>query len=523
MGCLPFIHVSSQEISDNSIQPANQTNNTSSIKIDNSILQINRNFIPTTFRVSSSLFISQFLTSPYDHYENIRTMGSGSSAEVIKVRNKKNGFFRALKSIKLKEKDTLQKSYDEVEIIKLLDHPNIMKIYDYYLNPSSTIDLITEFIPGEELFSKIKKQQIFKEEQVVRIMTQLFSAIKTCHDNNIVHRDIKPENIILYNEEKNKIKLIDFGTAKLLENKGKCTDKRGTPTYIAPEILKGEPYDYKCDLWSAGVLMYIMLSGSKPFTGFTEEQIFNSIKKDEISFSEKEWKSVSENAKQLIKSLLIKDPSKRISAEEALGSEWIKNNNKKKENLNCIFKNEKNCEKMLENIKKFNHINKLQLASILYLIHFNIDFYSEEIIFLSDVFELFDLDNDGRLSFSEFQSSLDEFVKNPKISEELTKSIFSIFTDKNDPTPFLLFEEFIGICTDLKNILTTQNIQNTFMVLDKTRKGKITYDSLKNLLIDKDNKVNEDIIKSIFKEFGITQEESLSFPAYNQIMKELIK
>ena len=97
---------------------------------------------------------------------------------------------------------------------------------------------------------------------------------------------------------------------------------------------------------------------------------------------------------------------------------------------------------------------------------------------------MFDLDNDGRLSFSEFQSSLDEFVKNPKISEELTKSIFSIFTDKNDPTPFLLFEEFIGICTDLKNILTTQNIQNTFMVLDKTRKGKITYDSLKNLLID---------------------------------------
>lgn len=522
MGCLPFIHVSSEEISENLIQPANQINNTNSIKINNSILQINKDFIPSTFRVSSSLFISQFPTSPYDHYENIRNIGTGSSAQVIKVRNKKNGFFRALKSIKLTEKDTLQKSYEEVEIVKLLDHPNIIKIYDYYLNPSNTIDLISEFIPGEELFSKIKKQQIFKEDQAARIMTQLFSAIKTCHDNNIVHRDIKPENIMLYDEEKNKIKLIDFGTAKLLENNDKCTDKIGTPTYIAPEILKGVPYDFKCDLWSAGVLMYIMLSGAKPFTGFTDEQIFNSIQSNEISFSEKEWKNISESAKKLTKALLIKDPSKRINVDEALNSEWIKNKNKK-HNLTYILKNEKNCEKIVENIKKFNHINKLQLASLLFLIHFNIDFYSEEIMFLSDLFELFDLDNDGRLSFSEFQSSLDKFVKNPKISEELTKTIFSVFTDKNEPTPFLLFEEFICVCTDLKNIITTQNIQNTFMVLDKARKGKITYESLKALLINKKSKLNEEIIKSIFKEFGITQEESLSFQAYNQMMKELIK
>jgi calcium-dependent protein kinase len=169
-----------------------------------------------------------------------------------------------------------------------LDHPNIEKIYEYYEKENDNINIVMELIDGEELFSKLMKEKHFSEENAAKIMYQIFSSIKFCHDNGIIHRDIKAENIIVQDEQNLFVKLIDFGSCEILtSNKLTSTYKVGSPSYIAPEILNGEEYDYSCDIWSLGVLLYYLLCGNKPFTGNTEEEIYKAIKTSDLKFKDK--------------------------------------------------------------------------------------------------------------------------------------------------------------------------------------------------------------------------------------------
>ena len=507
MGCLPFKNLSPDDPLDG---------NGTLMSSEETTTHSKPSFVFSTIRISSSFFIKQFSISPYDHYEKIRSMGTGASAEVLKVRHKKTGIFRALKSINLSFKDAIELTNHEISMLKLLDHPNIMKLYDTYNVEKVSYDIITELIPGGEIFMKLKSHNVFTEEIACRIMTQLLSAIKECHDNNIVHRDIKPENIILYDEKNFEIKLIAFGTGKILQKGEKCSDKIGTPTYIAPEILRGDPYDFKCDLWSAGVLLYVMLSGDKPFKGLTEEEIFISIKGNELNFDKKEWDNVSKSGKDLVKKMLNKNPEQRISAEAALNSEWIKTHTSKTY-LNSILDNKSLLESICNNINSFNPKNKLQIATLIFIIHFNVDLYNDEVSNITKLFKFMDSDNDGLLSKTECLTGMNQLFKN----KDLTAiKLFDIFTDKNDPDPHLKYEEFITACITRKNILNVQNIQNAFMIFDESKSGKITYDDMRTLLYTKD--ISEDVFNKIVADCGITKESPMAFGGFNQMIKELI-
>ena len=179
-----------------------------------------------------------------------------------------------------------------------------------------------ELIDGPELLSKLVREKQFKEQSAAIIMYQIFSSIKYCHDNWIIHRDIKAENIIVQDEKHLFVKLIDFGSCEIL-TKTNLTSiyKVGSPSYIAPEILNGEEYDYCCDIWSLGVLLYYLLSGNKPFTGNSEEEMYNAIKTQELKFKEKLWDNISNEAKNLIRSMLVKNKKKKININQALHSE----------------------------------------------------------------------------------------------------------------------------------------------------------------------------------------------------------
>ena len=168
----------------------------------------------------------------------------------------------------LKDPKLSEQLKNEIKIQSFCNHPNIIKLKEV-LASNSKIFLVLELVEGGDLFNKIKKGGIFTEKKVSDILKQILSAVVYLHKNNIVHRDLKPENM-LYDIESNSLKIIDFGTAIEKKPNKKLAALVGTPYYLAPEVVKGE-YDEKCDVWSCGVIMYLLLCGMPPFIGHTEK------------------------------------------------------------------------------------------------------------------------------------------------------------------------------------------------------------------------------------------------------------
>lgn len=233
-----------------------------------------------TFTVGKSTFIQYKKGLIEKDYTIGEVVGSGAFASVRKVKSKTNGQIRALKIIKKQKNQNSARMYLEVEILKKLIHPNIMQIFEFY-EDKKNFYIITEFCEGGELFDKIIEKGSFSENEAAWIMKQLLSAVNYIHSNNIVHRDLKPENILLDTKKDNIIKIIDWGTARFFDRNKKMNRINGTPYYIAPEVL-AEKYDEKCDIWSCGVIMYIMLCGYPPFNAESDDLILEKIKKENL-------------------------------------------------------------------------------------------------------------------------------------------------------------------------------------------------------------------------------------------------
>lgn len=194
-------------------------------------------------------------------------LGKGGFGEVKKVIHKLTNNARAMKIIK---RDNVDESFmaalnSEIKILQMLDHPNIVKLYEVYQDPKN-IYMITEYLEGGELFDMILKSRNFNENIAAKIMKQVLSAVAYCHSKKIVHRDLKPENLLLASNDSFEIKVIDFGLSRTFSPDKSMYSKMGTPFYIAPEVLK-KKYNEKCDIWSCGVILYILLSGNPPFNG----------------------------------------------------------------------------------------------------------------------------------------------------------------------------------------------------------------------------------------------------------------
>lgn len=189
---------------------------------------------------------------------------------------------------KAKLKEHLEAIQEEVDILTKLDHPNIVKYYETYID-EKYIYLVMEYIGGGELFQKIAEQdnQVFNEKDAAMYMRKLLSACNHMHSQGVVHRDIKPENIMLSKE--GEIKLIDFGLSQRTQGNKKLKSIAGTPYYMAPEVLDGQ-YDYKCDIWSLGVLLYVFMSGYLPFQGQNRNEVFNKISTGNYHFRHEEFK-----------------------------------------------------------------------------------------------------------------------------------------------------------------------------------------------------------------------------------------
>jgi calcium-dependent protein kinase len=288
----------------------------------------------------------------------------------------------------------------------------------------------------------------------------------------------------------------------------------GTSFYIAPEVLKNN-YNEKCDLWSCGVILYILLCGSPPFYGENEDEIFTKILFWNYSFKQSIWEDISNEAKDLINKLLELNPIKRLSAKEALEHKWFKKFNIKRDQKNKI--KEKNLNQIIKNITEFRAEQKLQQATLAYLIH-NLT-TSEEIQDLKEVFMYFDTNHDGRLTKEEFLNGLTRISNGSFCCDSVDNIIKTIDGDNNG---YIEFDEFLRATINKENLLTEKNLKMAFDFFDRDKNGGISAKELKFILKEGNINSKDSVWKNMIKEIDLNGDGQINFYEFKQMMKKVV-
>ncbi|CAG9329413.1 unnamed protein product [Blepharisma stoltei] len=273
----------------------------------------------------------EYLTSVYaltnfsDDFTLLNEIGHGTVGKVYLANNNSTGKQFAVKAINkedlAKNEMGLENLVNEIKVMRKLNHPNIIKIHDVY-ECSNHICLILDYVEHDNLFSRIIEKKAFDENTVARFATKLLSVLDYLSSLNIIHRDIKLENILMTSEDNDyDFKLADFGLAAEL-NENSLT-RCGSPGYIAPEILRKLSYDFKADIFSSGVIFYILLSGKMPFSGRNTIEILRKNRDGIVSFQNEIWRHVSKKGIRFIMKLMEPNHKLRPFAKEALGDPWL--------------------------------------------------------------------------------------------------------------------------------------------------------------------------------------------------------
>lgn len=256
-----------------------------------------------------------------DKYELGKELGRGGFSVVRRAKNKLNGEEVAVKCINKKnlKKDELQLLTREINIMQKLRHKSIIQLMDIF-ETSTELFLVLELVSGGELFDQIVERGSYSEKDASDLIRQVLEGIDYMHRHGVVHRDLKPENLLCASA--NVIKIADFGLSKDVES-GNLQTSCGTPSYVAPEVLLGGQYDNEVDIWSIGVITYVLLCGFTPFYGDNQRQLFERILHAKFDFPSPEWDDVSPSAKDFIKKVLVVNPADRLTAEQSLKHPWI--------------------------------------------------------------------------------------------------------------------------------------------------------------------------------------------------------
>lgn len=264
----------------------------------------------------------------HKNYEFKEALGSGSFAVVkraIRKSDKQQFAIKCIKKAKLNAEE-LAVVHDEVSIMHRIKHENCISLFEMY-ESKKKVYMVIELLAGGELFDRIVSKGSFSEKEAANLMKSLADAIQYLHGVGIVHRDLKPENLLYANNTDNSpIKITDFGLAKMKPDKGKDSKMNtacGTPGYVAPEVLMNTSYGPAVDLWSLGVILYILLCGFPPFYHENTNALYKQIKKGSYDFPSPYWDNISDAAKNLIAGLLTVDPKKRSTPKAVLEHPWV--------------------------------------------------------------------------------------------------------------------------------------------------------------------------------------------------------
>lgn len=391
----------------------------------------------------------------------------------------------------------MDKFADEINILTKVDHPNIIKLYEVY-EDNRYVFLIMEECTGGELFDRIldriESKKLYSEKEACSIFKQMMSAVSYCHSEKICHRDLKPENLLfLTKDETSPIKVIDFGLSKNVTTGGKnevkhnMKTKVGTAYYVSPEVLKGQ-YDESCDIWSSGVILYILLTGDPPFNGPNDNDIYKKIAAKKFTFPSPAWDNISSDVKDLISNMLA-DPSKRYTAQQVLTHTWVENNAPNSSDVLLQLNT--------DNLKRYQKTNRLQKAVLTFIAS---RLKEEDIQHLKEIFLTLDENKDGSLCLEEIKKGISLLKENNLNIEEIFKSIDTDGSGVINYTGkfFLILLEFLAATMDTKVYLKEERLYEAFRLFDKDGSGKISAGEIRKVLQTEGNNDDiDDIIKQI--------------------------
>ncbi|XP_018578858.1 calcium/calmodulin-dependent protein kinase type 1 [Anoplophora glabripennis] len=269
-----------------------------------------------------------------DKYYLKELLGTGAFSVVRLAESKeRSGMMYAVKIIDKKalkgKEDSLE---NEIKVLRRLKHPNIVQLLETF-EDKSKVYLIMELVTGGELFDRIVEKGSYTEKDAADLIRQVLEAVDYMHEQGVVHRDLKPENLLYYSpDEDSKIMISDFGLSKM-EDSGIMATACGTPGYVAPEVLAQKPYGKAVDVWSIGVISYILLCGYPPFYDENDANLFAQILKGEFEFDSPYWDEISDSAKDFIRNLMCVNVEKRYTCRQALGHPWISGNAASNKNI----------------------------------------------------------------------------------------------------------------------------------------------------------------------------------------------
>lgn len=442
-----------------------------------------------------------------ERYDLGRELGRGEFGITYLCTDVSTGEKFACKSISKKKLRTAVDIDDvrrEVEIMKHLhNHQNIVSLKDTY-EDEDAVHIVMELCEGGELFDRIVARGHYTERAAAAVMKTIVEVVQNCHKHGVMHRDLKPENFLFANKKENSpLKAIDFGLSIFFKPGERFNEIVGSPYYMAPEVLKRN-YGPEVDVWSAGVILYILLCGVPPFWAETEQGVAQAIIRSVIDFKRDPWPRVSDNAKDLVKKMLDPDPKRRLTAQEVLEHPWLQNA-KKAPNVPLG-------ETVRARLKQFSVMNKLKKRALGVIAeHLSI----EEVAGIKEAFEMMDIGKKGKVNLEELRIGLQN------LGQQIPDPDLQILVEAADVDGdgALNYGEFVAVSVHLRRMANDEHLHKAFAFFDQNQSGYIEIEELRNALNDEVDSNSEEVISAIMHDVDTDKDGKISYGEFAAMMK----
>ncbi|KAE9601468.1 hypothetical protein Lal_00023879 [Lupinus albus] len=462
---------------------------------------------PAPIRVLKDVISLTHLTRISDKYILGRELGRGEFGITYLCTDRETKQQLACKSIskrKLRTAIDIEDVRREVAIMSMLpEHHNLVKLKATY-EDEENVHLVMELCEGGELFDRIVARGHYSERAAANVARIIAEVVRMCHANGVMHRDLKPENFLFANKKENSVlKAIDFGLSVFFKPGERFSEIVGSPYYMAPEVLKRN-YGPEVDIWSAGVILYILLCGVPPFWADSEQGVALAILRGVIDFKREPWPQISENAKSLVRQMLEPDPKKRLTAQQVLEHSWLQNA-KKASNvpLGDIVRTR---------LKQFSVMNRFKKRALRVIAeHLSV----EEVEIIKDMFTLMDTDKDGKVTYEELKAGL------RKVGSQLAEPEMKMLMEVADVdgNGVLDYGEFVAVTIHLQRMENDEHIHKAFKYFDKDGSGYIELGELEEALADESGETETDILNDIMREVDTDKDGRISYDEFVAMMK----